>query len=371
MPVAEVYCNPALLTGGNGSVGNPYGDVQLALNSFIHNGSGMRLNILEGSTEFLTGYLDPTTYLNNNGPALITEPLIIQGYRVTPGDGGSGYLDGQLSGTHIWGGNTSGADFDFLTLQDLILRPGGSTSAYAIVCDNNCTIKNCDMSGSNFGIDIDGGTVEGCRIVYGGSGNAVCIAGAFGVAQALNNHIICVSGTPGTAFTSVSTAINNIFDMRNANANNAVLLTVNGLANTFIGNTIISNASGTANSWHGIRCYHPNAYISNNIIHGFNRGIDVSNASYGSILANNKFYSNGTNIVDSGVNTIIIGGSGSLTSSGINGVTFSPSSELIDAGYPTGYLGLSIRNYPTVGAIKTAHTGGGVGAVNPLGGFLI
>ncbi len=375
MPLAEVYCNPSLLTGGNGSVGNPYGDVQLALDSFVHNGSGMRLNILAGTTETLTGALNIFTYTGNNGASLITEPLVLEGYTSTPGDGGTGYIEGMTNSCPIWSGITSSSEFDFLCLKNLRLV-GGQTNGYAITADNQITIQGCEIISPVFGLDIDNGLIEGNRIVVSGSaaGGIPGILGAFGAVSVLNNYITfsAKSGAvAGTLVSSCNPVNGNIIDCRSTGGAAGMIVFANAVQNVAVNNTILGNSSGTTN-FDAIRVAQPNAYIANNYIRGFNKGIYISSASFGTILENNKSYNNITNISDSGLYTTIIGGSSSLSSEGINLTTLVPTSGLIDSGAPTGFLGLSTINYPTVGAITTQHTStGGTVNVNPLGGFLI
>lgn len=375
MPVAEVYCNPSLITGGDGSSGNPYGDMQFALDSFVHNGSGMRLNVLAGTTEYLTGALNPLTYLVNNGQPAETEPLIIQGYSVTPGDRGRATINGISGVTPIWGTTTSGAEFDFLVLQDLILYPGLRTD-FGINCDNRCVIKDCYYSGVGAGINMDQGTVEGNTIIFYGSGSiGYAVAGAFGSVSVYNNYIRVENNSLVYALEGCNRVINNVIDMRAASPNGAAInVAVAGTTYALVlNNTIISNNSGGGNNWHGIRCYSTESLIENNYIYGFPVGIDINSTSYRSIFNNNKFYNNTINVRDAGINSIFVGGTGSLLSDGVANATggdFTPGSQLIGSGYPTGFN--LTRNYPNVGAIYTQNiSGGGTVNVNPLGGFLI
>ena len=88
----EIYIDPSIAAdSGTGTIGDPYGDLQYALNTATQDGtSGNRFNIKAGTYEVVASALTYTgTYGNPGGGT----PLIFQGYTSAAGDGGLGQID--------------------------------------------------------------------------------------------------------------------------------------------------------------------------------------------------------------------------------------------------------------------------------------
>ena len=96
----EIYVDPSIAAdSGAGTIGDPYGDLQYALNTATQDGtSGNRFNIKAGTYEVVASALTYTgTYGNPSGSA----PLIFQGYTSAAGDGGLGQIDFS-AGSHLF-----------------------------------------------------------------------------------------------------------------------------------------------------------------------------------------------------------------------------------------------------------------------------
>lgn len=370
----EIYVDPAInANSGTGTSGDPYGDVQYALDNINHGGDGARINVKAGTAEVLaSGGLTLATYFSTNGAPGATEPIIIQGYTSTAGDGGIAEFTGTANSAPFWtAATTSGADTDNAAFIDLKITTA-QASGYAINIDNNVTIQRVELISNHGGIDIDSGVVDGCKISYVDSGG---ILGAFGAVAATNNYLVQTSGTLVSAITTCNPVSGNICNARSATVAASVVINVASAGAVAINNTVIANiSSGTSNA-SGIRIASPSCFVSNNYIEGFNgtnnEAIDITSASTCSVIANNAFYGNVANVTDAGLITTTIGSTASLSASGVTNAAsadFTPTADLKGTGYPTGFLQLSGNaTDPNIGAIET--TGGG-NTVDPLTGTI-
>ena len=116
--LSETYVDPNIAAAsGAGTVGDPYGDIQHALDTMTRDGTnGDRLNIKAGTDEILAAALTLATY----GTPAASAPLIIQGYTTAEGDGGIGGISGNAS-VGVYTASTS-----YLQWRDLHLHNTGS-----------------------------------------------------------------------------------------------------------------------------------------------------------------------------------------------------------------------------------------------------
>lgn len=134
----DYFCDPSIAAdSGAGTIGDPWGDLQFALNSITRDATdGDRINIKAGTAEVVSAELDLTSY----GTPADTAPLIFQGYTSAQGDGGKGVLDGN-GGTHaFWNKATvEGVYFVDLKFQNV----GAATAAINI--DRFCGVFDCEF----------------------------------------------------------------------------------------------------------------------------------------------------------------------------------------------------------------------------------
>lgn len=144
---SEYYVDPSIdANSGSGTVGDPYGDLQYALDQITQDTTnGDRINIKAGTDEVLTAKLDFTTY----GTPHVNYPLILQGYTSAAGDGGIGGIDGN-------GGNFTISDEGEVSYRDLHLHNTGTaqivtlTNAFMIDCElDNSSGNGVAASGTN------------------------------------------------------------------------------------------------------------------------------------------------------------------------------------------------------------------------------
>lgn len=374
----EIYVDPAInADSGAGTIGDPYGDMQYALNQINHGGDGARINVKAGTAEVLaSGGLTLATYHTTNGAPSATAPIIIQGYASAAGDGGVAEFTGTANSAAFWvGTTTAGADVDYATFRDLKITTG-QASGFAINIDNQFTMTNVELISPFGGVDFDHGVLERCKISYTSNQGVT----TFGSAQVLNCIFTQTSGSLVGGVSGAGTVRGNVFNVRAASAaSNAVILaTATTETGDISNNTILANiTSGTLNNY-GITIGAPSMYVSNNYIEGFGgtngRGINITSASVSSIFANNKFFANTTNVSNAGLLTITRGATTSLSASGVTnaaGGDYTPTADLIDAGWPASFLATSGNaNFSTVGAITPERDAGGGNVVDPLSGSI-
>ena len=162
MAQTQTYVDPSInANSGTGTVGDPYGDLQYALDTMTRDSTdGDQINIKAGTAEVLTGSLDFTTY----GTPSSTAALSFSGYTSSENDGGIGSIDGDgsykiaslpnysmMKDLELFNSGSnqiiSGNAYASLTNCELHTQSGGSYSFY------NITLYGChlhDMS-SNYG----------------------------------------------------------------------------------------------------------------------------------------------------------------------------------------------------------------------------
>jgi len=92
MAMSEYYVDPSIAgNSGTGTIGDPYGDLQYALDNITRNSTdGDVIHIKAGTAEVLSAQLSYTTY----GTTAVAAPLAFRGYSSTARDGGIAEIDG-------------------------------------------------------------------------------------------------------------------------------------------------------------------------------------------------------------------------------------------------------------------------------------
>jgi hypothetical protein len=161
--LTEIYVNPALASNtGTGSIGDPYGDVQYALNTATPDTTnGNRFNIKAGTAEIMTA---PLSFLTWGVAPTSSAPLVFQGYTSAAGDGGIGELDGNNGGFPIYNDGDSGVTgqthFKHLKMGNVGTSWVMLLNAYNMV--DACEIHTANGDGITAG--ADGDVVVNCNI---------------------------------------------------------------------------------------------------------------------------------------------------------------------------------------------------------------
>ncbi len=152
------YVDPAIAANtGAGTIGDPYGDLQHALNSVTRDSSnGDCFNVKAGTDEVLTATLTTSTY----GTPTANAPIMFRGYTSAANDGGIGGISG--AGTYaIW----DDVNIDGVMFKDMHLHNCGSAT-YILRFDNDARLVRCEIDNcSGGGVYADRGLqLVGCNL---------------------------------------------------------------------------------------------------------------------------------------------------------------------------------------------------------------
>ena len=303
MAITEVYVDPAInANSGTGTIGDPYGDLQYALNTKARDATnGNRFNIKAGTAEVLSAALSLATYGGSSDAA----GLVIQGYTSAAGDGGVAEISG--AGSYALFAATN----SYISLVDLYVHNCGNNNA--IVTGWASSVIRCHVTRGastpsaksliNVGTDA---LVAGCYVH-----DAQATAGGTCIALGSSSHAIgnWVGGIFGAGISMAgvhSVAANNIV-ICNATGANGIVTTSNGFV---IGNTVHNTTAGTGYGISASATSNSRIFIANNIVTGFSGagGIGIRTYSIGRtyVRAGNAAYNNTTNFYTTGVNVIYL-----------------------------------------------------------------
>ena len=331
MAITEVYVDPAIAgNSGAGTIGDPYGDLQYALDTKARDSTnGDRFNIKAGTAEVLAAALTLATY----GTPTRDAPCRIQGYTSAAGDEGIGEIDGAAS-YKIFASN-----YASVIVEDM--KIGNTGANEIVVLGGYSMLINCELHTSTF---------NSYYVNY------------------VDTIIRCwAHDCTAAIFDLRATCVFHSFSRRGIFAGsiargNSVLLTASGLTGITItgayslaeGNNVI----GTSGTKYGIEmasCHR--SPVINNIIEGFSgsggKGVYIDSNTRDSFVGNNGFYNNATNV--SGTVHHALGADVTYSASpfvdAANG-DFRLKPGIRNGGYPTTFKGLTPTNYLDLGAMQ-------------------
>ena len=343
-PPVEVYIDPSIAAdSGTGTSGDPYGDLQYAIDNTTLAASGTRFNVKAGTAEILTKAVDFTSGFT--GTTGTTKHVIIEGYTTTAGDGGIGELEGTTNSVAIWTGA--------LSLQHTFIKHmkmTGGTTGFAVTLDQRAVIYACEIVAPDDGITFATGRcmVLGCKITF-----ATVTAGGNGIVSSnttpnmlIGNYLVSGGkGKNGIDIRAAWTAFN-IIDMSNTDQDSCIGLTGGNLGSHMTNNTIKGGA-GTINN-KGIYVEFGSTLCSNNYVEGFNGTGDVAYsmvANGPTLMLHNKWFDCTSGYTTPGEEYVVVDENNAATAaSGVTnlaGDDFTPTSELQGAGWPTSFKGLA------------------------------
>jgi hypothetical protein len=350
MALTETYVDPSIAgNSGTGTVGDPYGDLQYALNTMTRDGTnGDRINIKAGTDEILTAALSLATY----GTPTEAAQLLFQGYTSAADDGGIGGISGAASYTII-----SPSTLDFIGFVDLHLHNCGLGNDI-IFLDNNITIINCELDLGNYAIDVD----NSCVII----GNHI---------HNCDNIGIDVAGGSLVAFNYLENATNDFTTAINCQFQSFICFNIldidgstDGIAagdGSHIMNNSVYSSSGTGSGIY-ISGTKQNVSVLNNIIEGFSgvggQGVEALSGSIISTIGYNAFYNNTTNKTLSGIILSDLTaqdqalGSSPFTDAANDDFTVDTSVKAL-AYLTANFPNLSVRSYLDIGALQRPEAG--------------
>jgi hypothetical protein len=224
--MAEYYVDPAIAADtGTGTIGDPFGDLQYALNNITQGAAGDRINIKAGTAEILSSPLTLATY----GTTSPTKPLGFQGYSSAQGD-----ADFE-AGTGI-------AEIDCNAQSSLFI------SVYQYIQLQELEIHNATSDLVNLSI----GTVFRCEVHNAGAAGIQMTTAGTNVSVVAECHVhdVAVEGINGVGG-QVSVLDNFVETGSGSNDFTYGIYTILGM--TVQGNIVYMNSSHTASAV-GIRC---------------------------------------------------------------------------------------------------------------------
>lgn len=350
MGYTETYIDPSIAAdSGTGTIGDPYGDIQYALNTMTRDGTnGDRLNVKAGTDEVLANSLSLATY----GTPVPGAPLVFQGYTSVAGDGGIGGISG--NGTYTLFADST---LDFLVFIDMHLHNSGASNNI-INLDLGCQFENCEIDNTGqTGLSLG----WSCKIRSCYFHNI----GAIGVLTGQHCYIEHNYFTNGT---------NDFSNAISANRGNVVqhnVINIDGASNgiqagnqdVVCRNNTIYSSAGTGT---GVTVSaQDHIEISNNYIEGFSGagGIAISVGDFElGILRGNRYYNNTTHVSLGGSPPLVnednsAVGSSALTNPGSG--DFSVGESLKAGAWPGIIPGINQPQYLDIGAVQREELGGG------------
>lgn len=355
MAYTETYIDPAIAANsGSGTSGDPYGDLQYALDTMTRDATnGDRLNIKAGTAEVMSAGIDLTTY----GTPTAAAPLIFQGYTSAAGDGGVGEINNGGANVSVM----SSATLDYITFADMKL--GNTGTAQIVKLDRYNTFINCEFHTSSAANAVQM-TSNGCSF---NRCKFHSITGAVILAISTNTDVSDCYFSYGVSSSYCISAANTsairrcIFDLTGA----ARGLTTSGDQVTIEFCSFYAS-SGTG---FGVNMAASDMILVNNIFAGFSgvggRGILYSSA-WAAVMGNNAFYNNTTDISGTPLiryslaNISLSNAPFTNAGSGDFSIATAAQAELKAAGWPSSFNGISTNQYLDVGAAQIQiPTGGG------------
>lgn len=358
MAITQYYVNPAInADSGTGTIGDPFGDLQYALNTITRDATnGDQVNIKAGTAEVLAAPLSFATY----GAPTAAAPLVLRGYTAVANDGGVGVIDGD--GGQIINGST----LSYIIGHSMTFTNTGANTMLRL--GSGCMFTDCSFTNSTgravWVAGTSGPYMQRCYVAV--TNNAGVTLGHSAVIDScyLNGATVLFSSGIGT-----SVIINNII----VPSGNNYGLTVNAIINVNIKhNVILSSASAGA----GIYTTTETGLMAvNNIIAGFSGagGTGMTLGGRSRLVGYNAFYNNTTDVSlageiwdDQRANDVALAADPFVdAANGDFSLTDAAKLLLRSAGWPSSYLGASTDPHITIGAVQygAAVASGGGGPV--------
>jgi hypothetical protein len=363
MAVTNYFVDPAInANSGTGTIGDPFGDLQYALNNVTRNSTdGDMFHIKAGTAEVLTADLSLATY----GTPTAAAALYFQGYTATAGDGGIGEISGGGSvGIYDLGNNASKT---FLHFWDMKL--GNCGAARILSLGATCSLVNCEVhtSTATLAVNVTGGfRAVGCLFrdisgtsnvsISSGEGSFVyCVFRSSGGTQVLN--------ATSSGFVTV---VGCVFDLSTDTSLSGSLAT-----GTYVGNTFYTAAANTLGLLRTGSNSNSAAVVVNNVVVGSSGtgGIGYQLETAQAIHGGNAYYNNTTNQSASATNKAAYElkaplslGANPFVDAANDDFNLATGSTAIEAAWPSAWKGYAATtNAADIGAVQAgAGAGGGV-----------
>lgn len=288
MAITELYVDPSIAAdSGAGTVGDPYGDLEYALEETDWDSTnGIRVSIKAGTDEVLAAELSVAMASTVSASKSIawspsqTAPLVFQGYTTAAGDRGVGGISGGGS-VAIYTSTT----LDFISFVDLHLHNTGANIILTV--DDHIRVINCELDNSTAG-----------GILLGEKGlilrNYFHNIGGIGVDSVQSETTFVAFNYFENGTNDFSACIDLIFGIIFRNiikvdtASTGIRI---GTSTVCIGNSLYG--AGSSGSGIIVTVADTAAIVLNNIISGFTTGLHMGGTNAGLMFdGGNAFYNN-------------------------------------------------------------------------------
>jgi hypothetical protein len=344
------YVDPSIAgDSGSGTVGDPYGDLQYALNQITRDATnGDQINIKAGTAESLGSALSLASY----GTPTADAPLVMRGYTSAANDGGIGAID-----CNTYQMFSSDPNYVHLMEIDVYDGPGADSM---VNLGNYCSIHSCEVYNSYIGIETGTHGHVFSNHVHDHTNYGIDLQDTTAIAIANFVYDAKFGIRAGTA-------IFNIVSLSTATSG-AQGITIADLNAMVMNNSIYADASPPSAS--GIQgTTADGASVLNNIVEGWDgassKGFDLQNdlALYGG----NAAYNNGTDYSVTGDAFLNLGSNATLGSSPFTDAT-NDDFTLVTNLYaiPQSFMGASCYTGLEKGAVQEGTGVGGTGTGTTL-----
>ena len=281
--LSQTYVDPSIAgNSGAGTVGDPYGDIQYALDTITRDGTnGDQINVKAGTDEILAAALTTATY----GTPSWQAPLLLRGYTSAADDGGIGGIDGNATYTIMAATPTA------IMFKDLHLHNSGSATILTVndwgIIDN---VEFDNTSGIGLQCDVSW-QVTNCHFHDIGSQGLLIRGASLARGNYFKNGTKTFTSAIDLAISSRGTVVDrNIISIDGAS--NGIRLF--NYFTTAINNSVLSS-SGTGK---GIFRGNNDGYRTwNNLVEGFSGagGVGIEDSSDHQMTGHNGAFNNATN----------------------------------------------------------------------------
>lgn len=353
----DYYVDPSLnANSGTGTLGNPFGDLQYALNNITRSTTvGDQINIKAGTAEVMSSAITLATY------GTPTTSLIFAGYTSAANDGGVGEIT--FGGTNA---NVFAATYNQVHLKSM--KVGNFGTGNLNMGGTNCSVLLSEIHTFSGNATITGNLVA--SHIHTHTGAAFCVI--------LNNTVaygnLIRSQAPRGLYGNGSgvQAIGNVIVNSAAGTNGIEVFSV-GSGNVVLNNSIINTTAGTGAGIVLTSTTHANqTTVANNIIQGWSGagGAAIkftSSTRPVAMIRNNRWFNCTSGI--SGSDYLMEMDNSSLAASPFTDVAnldFRVSSAVGGIGWPSALLSAPLStNFPDLGALQRQASG----ASRPLSPF--
>ena len=279
----EYYVDPAINgNSGTGTIGDPFGDLQYALNTVTRNSTdGDRFNVKAGTAESITTDISVSTY----GNGTVAAPLIIEGYTSSAGDGGIGEINGGGTSAYIFNGGSCVVIFRNMKIGNVttdVIGTAATGSRFLF-----CEIHTATFDGTSSTSDLE---IIGCY--FHDIGRYSCYCGFY--AKVMGNYIDVTGGVIGIYLTVARCLVDRNIITGNPSSSAILLSSQSTISNNSIlasGSTVDGISDGGSEK--------TNLLVVNNLVEGFSGsggvGINLAATTNKSTIDYNAAYNNATN----------------------------------------------------------------------------